>query len=178
MSWVWFLVLELESIADNDIKWNNYFIINEGCIFLLDLVQNWQYFCVQLFKILKTFILVFVLKDQLNYPKPIHNFLFSNFRFRNQKFSGEYEHLRSLRQFVRSSVCYTGLHNVVSTRGADKSLARPGRKQARKHIRDALHFNNIETRAVIRFFFPARQGAEGNSRHSDRNINFFPSWSG
>ena len=38
-------------------------------------------------------------------------------------------------------------------RGADKSLARPGRKQARKHVRDARDFNNIETRAVIKFFF-------------------------
>jgi len=38
-------------------------------------------------------------------------------------------------------------------RGADKSLARPGRKQARKHIRDARDFNNIETRAVIKFVF-------------------------
>jgi len=35
---------------------------------------------------------------------------------------------------------------------------------------DARDFNNIETRAVIKFFFPARQGAEGNSRHSERNI--------
>ena len=35
---------------------------------------------------------------------------------------------------------------------------------------DARYFNNMETRAVIKFFFPARQGAEGNSRHSDRNI--------
>ena len=62
-------------------------------------------------------------------------------------------------------------------RGVDKSLARPGRKQARKHFRDARDFNNIETRAVnkVFFFFPARQGAEGNSRHSDRNISFFPS---
>ena len=62
-------------------------------------------------------------------------------------------------------------------RDADKSLARPGRKQARKHVRDARDFNNIETRAVIKSFFPARQGAEGNSRHSDRNISLFPSWS-
>jgi len=38
-------------------------------------------------------------------------------------------------------------------RGADKSLAQPGRKQARKHVRDARNFNNIETRAVIEFFF-------------------------
>ena len=35
---------------------------------------------------------------------------------------------------------------------------------------DARDFNNIETRAVIKFFFPARQGAQGNSRHSERNI--------
>jgi len=35
---------------------------------------------------------------------------------------------------------------------------------------DMRDFNNIETQAVITFFFPARQGAKGNSRHSDRNI--------
>jgi len=63
-------------------------------------------------------------------------------------------------------------------RSADKSLARPGRKQARKHVRGARDFNIIETRAVIKFFSPARQGAEENSRHSDRNISLFPSWSG
>ena len=34
---------------------------------------------------------------------------------------------------------------------------------------DAHDFNKIETQAVIKFF-PARQGCEGNSRHSDRNI--------
>ena len=61
----------------------------------------------------------------------------------------------------------------------DNSLPRPGRKQARKHVRDARDFNNFETQAVIKFFFfPAKQGAEGNSRHSDRKISFFPSWSG
>ena len=38
-------------------------------------------------------------------------------------------------------------------RGVDKSLARPGRKQARKQVRDARDFNNIETRAVIKFLF-------------------------
>jgi len=34
----------------------------------------------------------------------------------------------------------------------------------------ARDFNNIETRAVITFFCPARQGAEGNSRNSEINI--------
>jgi len=63
----------------------------------------------------------------------------------------------------------------VMYRGADKSLARPGRKQSQKHARDARDFNNIQTRTVIKFFFPARQAAEGNSRHSDRNISLFPS---
>jgi len=37
--------------------------------------------------------------------------------------------------------------------GADKSLAWPGRKQTQKHVRDVRDFNNIETRAVIKFFF-------------------------
>ena len=38
-------------------------------------------------------------------------------------------------------------------RGADKSLARPGREQAPKHVRDARDFNNVETRAAIEFVF-------------------------
>jgi len=43
--------------------------------------------------------------------------------------------------------------NLRLYRGADKSLARPGRKQAQKHVTDARDFNNIEMRAVIKFFF-------------------------
>ena len=43
--------------------------------------------------------------------------------------------------------------NIYTYRGADKSLARPGRKRSRKHVRDARDFNNIETRAVKVFFF-------------------------
>ena len=42
---------------------------------------------------------------------------------------------------------------ILTYRGADKSLAQPGSKQARKHVRDARDFSNIETRAVIKFFF-------------------------
>jgi len=38
-------------------------------------------------------------------------------------------------------------------RGADKSLARPGRRQARKHVRNARDFNNMDTRAAIKFLF-------------------------
>ena len=37
-------------------------------------------------------------------------------------------------------------------RGADKSLAQPGRKQPRKNVRDARDLNNIKTRAVIKVF--------------------------
>jgi len=39
------------------------------------------------------------------------------------------------------------------TRVADESLARPGRKQARAHVRDTRDFNKIEIRAVIKFLF-------------------------
>jgi hypothetical protein len=35
---------------------------------------------------------------------------------------------------------------------------------------NARDFNNIETLAVIKSPPPSRQGAEANSRHSDRNI--------
>jgi len=49
-------------------------------------------------------------------------------------------------------------------RGADKPLARPGRKQARKHVRDARDFNKIEMRAVIKFLF--LQGKAPKEIHS------------
>jgi len=51
-------------------------------------------------------------------------------------------------------------------RGADKSLARPGRKQPRKHVRDARDFNNIETRAVIKLLFPPLQGKAPKEIHA------------
>jgi len=53
----------------------------------------------------------------------------------------------------------------ICTRGADKSLARPGSKQARKHVRDARDFNNIETRTGIRSFFPL-QGKAPKETHA------------
>ena len=54
---------------------------------------------------------------------------------------------------------------LLCTWVADKSLARPGRKQTRKHVRDARDFNNIETRAVIKFYFPL-QGKALKEIHS------------
>jgi len=59
--------------------------------------------------------------------------------------------------------------------GADKSLARPGRKQARKNVRRSARFQQHRDASSHQFSFPARQGAEGNSRRSDRNISLFPS---
>jgi hypothetical protein len=44
-------------------------------------------------------------------------------------------------------------------------------KQPRKQARDARDFNTMETQDVIKFIFPAKQGAGGNSRHSDRTTN-------
>jgi len=62
---------------------------------------------------------------------------------------------RDIEAHSRNHCCRVKNNNY---RGADKYLARPGRKQARKHVRDTRDFNNIETRAVIKFFFPALQG--------------------
>jgi len=63
--------------------------------------------------------------------------------------------------------------------GADKSLARPGRKQARKHVREARDFNNIETRAIIKVFF-FLQGKAPKEIHAilTETFSLFPSWSG
>jgi len=55
----------------------------------------------------------------------------------------------------------------IMYRGADKSLARPGRKQARKNVRYERDFNNLETRTVIKFFFPAK---------TRRRRKFTPFW--
>ena len=46
--------------------------------------------------------------------------------------------------------------NSPRYRGVEKSLARQGRKQARKHVRNARNLNNIETRAVINFFLQGK----------------------
>ena len=50
-------------------------------------------------------------------------------------------------------MCLLKVFLNYTSRGADKSLARPEMKQARKHVRDASDFNKIETRAVIKFLF-------------------------
>jgi len=53
-----------------------------------------------------------------------------------------------------SSRCHHKRSLACLYRGADKSLARPGRKQARKHVRRyARDFNKIERRTVIKYRF-------------------------
>jgi len=62
-------------------------------------------------------------------------------------------------------------------RGADKSLVRPGRKQSRKHVRDARDFNKIEMRAVIKFLF--LQGKASKEIHAiltEKLACFLPGW--
>ena len=46
----------------------------------------------------------------------------------------------------------SGLPVYIHTGVLIKSLARPGKKKSRKHVRDARDFNNIDRRAVIKFF--------------------------
>jgi len=58
------------------------------------------------------------------------------------------------------------MHIVGLYRGADKFLARPGRKQAQKYVRGAGDFNNIETRAVIKSPPPHLQGKAPKEIHA------------
>ena len=71
-----------------------------------------------------------------------------------------------------------GLTQAHYYRGPDKSLARPGRKQARKHVRDARDFNNIETRYAIKS--PPLQGKAPKEMHAilTETLARFLSWSG
>ena len=63
-------------------------------------------------------------------------------------------------------------------RGAGKSLARPERKQARTRVRDARDFNNMETRAVIKFFFLQEKAPmEIHVILTETLACFFPGWS-
>jgi len=60
-----------------------------------------------------------------------------------------------VQKYIKEQINLQNLYQYqIYNRSADKSLARPGRKQALKQVRDARDFNNIETRAVIKFFFP------------------------
>ena len=56
----------------------------------------------------------------------------------------------------------------------DNSLARPGRKQARKHIRDARDFTNMETRAVIKFFLQDKAQKEVQAILTETLACFLP----
>ena len=60
------------------------------------------------------------------------------------------------------------------TGGADKSLARPRKKQTRKHVRDARDFNNIETGAVTKFFLFSCKEIHAILTET---LACFPSWS-
>jgi len=75
------------------------------------------------------------------------------------------------------------LKNAYIRGGADKSLARPTSlcwKEGSVHVTNCKSFLVTEAErkrvrrhrdaSCHRVFFPARQGAEGNSRHSERNI--------
>jgi len=72
-----------------------------------------------------------------------------------------------LENFLRRAVdgeirneCYD-VQDTATYRGADKSLALSGSKQARKHVRDARGFNKIKARAVIKFLFLQGKAPKG-----------------
>ena len=68
------------------------------------------------------------------------------------------------------------IFNVWSSQcgGTDKSLARPGRKQARQHVRDAGDFNNIETRAVKFFSLQGKEPKEIHAILTETLARFLP----
>ena len=72
----------------------------------------------------------------------------------------------SLSCSMKRNVSRCSVAKCRKLRGADKSLARPGRKQDRKHVRNASDFNNIETRAVINLFYFFLSGRSPEEIHT------------
>jgi len=66
-------------------------------------------------------------------------------------------------KFDKHNGCFRWKHMYIY-RGADNSLARPGRKQARKHVRVARDLKKIVMRAVIKFL--SLQGKAPNEIHA------------
>ena len=64
----------------------------------------------------------------------------------------EFFHAFRTNPFYRTKVLTTNYAAYEIPRLLISPYPRPGMKQARKHVRDALDFNNIETRAVIKLF--------------------------
>ena len=65
---------------------------------------------------------------------------------------------------------------VGSYRDADKSLARPGKKQARKNVIDARDFNNIEMKALKFFSLQGKTPKEIHAILAETLTCFFPGW--
>jgi len=78
------------------------------------------------------------------------------------------------RQAAVLQLCVSSSHLTQYYRGAYKSLARLGRKQARKHVKEARYFNNIETRAVIKFFLQGKAPKEIHAILTDTIACFLP----
>ena len=82
-----------------------------------------------------------------------------------------------IQMFRRKYRCHLNFFNY-KYRSAENSLARPSRKQARKHVRDARDFSSIEKRAVIKFFF-FLQGKAPKEIHAiltETLACFLPGW--
>ena len=62
------------------------------------------------------------------------------------------------------------------SRGTDKPLDRLGSKKSSEAFQGRARLQQNWDASCHQVSFPARQGAEGNLLHSDRNISLFPSW--
>ena len=92
-----------------------------------------------------------------------------------------YEGVPSLRCRVSSDIRRVAAESLaaqqqtgVSYRGADKSLARPGRKQARKHVRDARDSTTSRRELSSSFFLQGKAPEEINAILTETLTCFLP----
>jgi len=85
---------------------------------------------------------------------------------------------RKNKAFVKLLPCLSLLFNVMMTLRGFWQVLSPNRKEtSSEECQGRTRFQQHRNASCYEALSPARQHAEGNSRHSDRNISLFPSWS-
>ena len=108
----------------------------------------------------------------VQYTSPIYN---------QQKYQHR-ENINSYNLYISTKWNDITIIPNVTTRRFTRVLMSPQPDQVKETSSEACQvrprFQQNQDASCHQVSFPARQGAEGNSRHSERNISMFPTWSG
>ena len=82
------------------------------------------------------------------------------------------------RELARGKLDLVGVQEVRWDKGGTVRASLTRKETSSEACQGRARFQQSRDASCHQVSFPAGQGAEGNSRHSDRNISLFPFWSG